>query len=99
MLRSTSCRNAAERRARRFADSPTSFGRSALGNPRALMSVRKGRFGDFGLLELGHDLLAEPFELLETDRFGDTDRQAHRHMVESRIAPFEALQVLDDLLG
>src|SRR5712691_10072131 len=32
-FRSTSCRNVAETRARRFADSPTSFGRSAFGNP------------------------------------------------------------------
>ena len=63
------------------------------------MSVRKGRFGDLGLLEFGHDLLAEPFELLETDRLGDADRQADRYMVEARVAPFEALQVFDNLLG
>src|SRR5271165_6919400 len=97
MLRSTSCRNAAERRARRLPDSPISFGRSALGNPRLVMSVREGRFGDFGLLELGHDLFPEPFQLLETDRFRDPDREAHRHMVEARVPPFQALQVLDHL--
>src|SRR5262249_12369408 len=98
MLCSTSCRNVAERRARRLPDSPTSFGRSVFGSPRRLMSVRESRFGDLGLLELGHYLLAEPFELLETDRFGDADRQAHRHPVEARIAPLERLQMLDDLL-
>src|SRR5215472_5247683 len=99
MLRSTSSRNTAERHAKRFADSPTSFGRSALGSPRLVMSVREGRLGDFGLLELGHDLLAEPFQLLETDRFRNADREADRYMVEARVAPFEALQVFDDLLG
>src|SRR6266852_5681432 len=97
--RSTSCRNIAERRARRFADSPTSFGRSAFGNPRSVISVREGRLGDLGLLELGHDLGPEPLQLFETDRFGHADRQAHRHSVEARIATLEALQVLDDLLG
>src|SRR5271166_1723094 len=99
MLRSTSCRNVAESRARRFAESPTSFGRSAFGNPRLAMSVREGRLGDLGLLELGQHFLPEPLQLLETDRFGDPDRQAHRHPIEARIAPFEALQMLDDLLG
>src|SRR6516225_1762689 len=99
MLRSTSCRNVAERRARRFAESPTSFGRSAFGSPRPVISICERRFGDLGLLELGHDLLAEPLKLFETDRFGDADREAHRHVVETRIASFETLQMLDDLLG
>src|SRR5882724_4557443 len=98
MLRSTSCRNVVERRARRFADSPTSFGRSAFGNPRAVISIREGRL-DLRLLELGHDLSPEPLQLFEADRFGNADGQAHRHSVETRIAPFEALQVLDDLFG
>src|ERR1700757_2416598 len=99
MLRSTSSRNVAERRARRFADSPTSFGRSAFGNPRAVISVREGRLGDLRLLELGHDLFPEPLQLFEADRFGNPDREAHRHMIKARIAPFEALQVFDDLFG
>src|SRR5215813_260247 len=94
-LRSTSWRNVAERRSRRLPDSPTSFGRWALGNPRVLMLVREGRFGDLGLLELGHDLPAKPLELLEANRFRDANREAHRHVVETRIASFETLQMLD----
>src|SRR5712691_9836125 len=97
--RSTSCLNTAERRARRFADSPTSFGRSAFGNPRSVISVREGWLGDLGRLELGHDLGPEPLELFETDRFGDADREAHRHPFKARITPFEGFQVLDDLFG
>src|ERR1700746_525083 len=50
--------------------------------------VREGRFGDLCLLELGQDLFSEPLQPLETDRFGNTDRQADRYMVEARVAPF-----------
>src|SRR5215472_9558957 len=61
-------------------------------------SVSKCRLGDLGSLERRHNLGAEPFQLLQTYGSRHTDRQAHRHAVETGIAPFEALQVLDHLL-
>src|SRR6202022_1725870 len=49
-------------------------------------SVREGRLGDLRFLERGHDLPPEPLQLLETDRFGNADRQAARHAGQAAVA-------------
>ena len=45
-----------------------------------------------------HHLGGEPLELLEAHRFRHADRQTDRDAVEAGVTPFEALQMLDDLL-
>src|ERR1700757_4973437 len=60
--------------------------------------VRHCGLADLGLLKGRHHLRGKPLELLETYLFWHADGQAHRHPVEAGVAPFEALQMLEDLL-
>src|SRR3984893_3015538 len=66
--------------------------------PRVIPLVCHSRLGDLYPCEGRHDLAGDPFELFQAHLFRDADRQTYRDPIEAWIAPFERLQMFDDLL-